>query len=233
MNVPPARCSRAFTLIELLAVVAIIATLAALLLPSIQRGRGAAMSASCVNNLRQIGAAFQLYAADNNGLYPAPRYASNYDPTNPSKNPHGGWMTEIYPYLGSNRTSYSNSDQEHGVTKVPFCPEYYHRYSSDPQFKIYVTGGYGMSTTITGDDNLRFNAYSVSRPSSTILVGDSTDYHLFVQPGPQWYTSTTHLGGYESGDPKRHNGMANYLFVDGHIAGLKPDDALKLLGASL
>lgn len=61
----------AFTLVELLVVLAIVAVLAALVTPAvgtaIERGR----AAKCVNNLRQIGVAFQQYAADHDYRFPA------------------------------------------------------------------------------------------------------------------------------------------------------------------
>jgi len=59
-----------FTLIELLVVVAIIALLAALLLPVLNRTRGKADEASCLNNLRQLQIAWQLYTDDHNGHVP-------------------------------------------------------------------------------------------------------------------------------------------------------------------
>lgn len=70
MSATIARKKAAFTLLELLCVIAIIALLASLLMPAIQDVRKQADSVACFANLRQIGIAVNLYLADHDNTYP-------------------------------------------------------------------------------------------------------------------------------------------------------------------
>ena len=67
----PVRCSAAFTLVELLVVIGIIALLVAILLPSLRRARQSAQGVACMSNQRQIGLSIQQYLHDGKGQYMA------------------------------------------------------------------------------------------------------------------------------------------------------------------
>jgi prepilin-type N-terminal cleavage/methylation domain-containing protein len=62
--------AQAFTLLELLVVVAVISILAALLLPAVGRVKAKAQQPVCMNNLRQIGMAIRMYTEDSNDAFP-------------------------------------------------------------------------------------------------------------------------------------------------------------------
>jgi prepilin-type N-terminal cleavage/methylation domain-containing protein len=72
------RLRRAFTLVEMLVVIAIIAILAAILFPALRGVRAKGMEADCGNNLRQLGVAMYQFASTYGGMFPPPTAAS-YD----------------------------------------------------------------------------------------------------------------------------------------------------------
>ncbi len=78
-----------FTLIELLVVVAIIAILAAMLLPALSKAREKARQAACMSNLKQLGLAFLMYAADNDERLP--RWSPSTEYTK--------WYWAVMPYV--------------------------------------------------------------------------------------------------------------------------------------
>lgn len=67
---PSLRRARGFTLIELLVVIAIISMLASMLMPTYSRAREKARTVVCLNNLKQVQGAIQMYVQDWDGNYP-------------------------------------------------------------------------------------------------------------------------------------------------------------------
>jgi len=200
---------RGFTLIELLVVIAIIAVLIGLLLPAVQKVRGAAARTDCANNLKQIGLALHNYN-DANERFPAPRgthTAPQYLFTE-----FRGWMCDILPYLeqgGLAQNMYTNPWYVgfFGTFNMPvntyLCP-------SDPRNLLSVANGNGALTSylgVTGSDNdvnAQFNGptngiFDVSSPGIRLTdVTDGTSNTLMVGERPPnynmvfgwWYNGT-------------------------------------------
>src|SRR5579872_5178815 len=116
---------KAFTLLELLIVIAIIGLLAALLLPVISKVKDTSKSATCKNRLRQMGQALQMYVHENNSKYP--HYLG---PAGPSYGDAVGfegravglvyWSTKLYPYYPVNWTNTGwHCPGDKGTTRGP------------------------------------------------------------------------------------------------------------------
>src|SRR5689334_13801480 len=88
---------RAFTFIELLVVVAIIAILAGILLPTLSRAKASGQSVRCKANEKQMGAALVMYLGDTS-VFPYTAYLT-------SQLPKGAcyWFDALSPYLGGTR----------------------------------------------------------------------------------------------------------------------------------
>ena len=127
------RCAKsnrkAFTLVELLVVITIIAMLIALLLPSIQSAREAARNVNCQNNLKQLGLAALNYERTHGGLPPAsifPPYLTNSSSSSTtstssasslSDSDRVGWVWLVLPYLEQ-----SNLSDQYHFDRVWFDP---------------------------------------------------------------------------------------------------------------
>jgi prepilin-type N-terminal cleavage/methylation domain-containing protein/prepilin-type processing-associated H-X9-DG protein len=103
-RVASSRVSRAFTLIELFVVLAVIGVLVALLLPAVQAAREAARRTQCVNNLRQIGLALHNYESTQQVLPSG--YVSSFDATGTDLGPGWGWAAMMLPQI-EQTTAYS------------------------------------------------------------------------------------------------------------------------------
>lgn len=107
------RSSRAFTLVELLVVVAIISILIMLLLPAVQQAREAARRTSCSNNMKQIGLALLNYEDSYKTLPPGMIWGDG-STRYPQRPYHHTWLTKILPYL-EQRNLYDRMRAEYPV----------------------------------------------------------------------------------------------------------------------
>ena len=100
------RARRAFTLVELLVVIGIIALLISILLPALARAKEQSRMVKCLSNIRQIGMAFIMYTDANKGGFPAPAVKPLPDDWLYWNHPLPDTMEEsvIYRYIDSSQT---------------------------------------------------------------------------------------------------------------------------------
>jgi prepilin-type N-terminal cleavage/methylation domain-containing protein/prepilin-type processing-associated H-X9-DG protein len=221
----------AFTLIELLTVIAIIGILAALLLTALSRGVGTARRISCVNNVRQLGQAIQQFIGDNH-VYPLD--------TNPDfnkgsyPNHYEDWTLALDHELGKESSSHDSSFISKGIWKCPSLE----RPADFPSNHVYVSYGYntyGMRAG-KGDTNSlgigrQFGMSNISAPpvpeseiaspSEMMALGDGfCGYDKTIYGGEALLMRSPdvpYLDPLAQEPFLRHQGKANVVFCDGRV----------------
>lgn len=159
-----------FTLLELLIVIAIIALLIGILLPSLKRSVDLAKATACKSNLRQVGQALYLYRIDNNGWLPQARKSDSMPSgRRGDRAPREPWFGQVVQtYLG-----------DAGVLRCPKDPYGYRvaelkgsrlrdPYASD--FSSFGLNNFIMTASETIELNI--DRRPPTRPADTILVAD-------------------------------------------------------------
>ena len=220
------KISNGFTLIELLVVMAIIAILAAMLLPALARSKAQAQRAACESNLSQLGLATEIYLGDYANLL----FNRCQVPTTAGQQWWFGWLASgtegqrafdlstgvLFPYL-------------HG-SDVRLCPS---PAWNSPQFKLKGTNvifSYGCNSYLFAAQNQKpVSAGNILRPADTALYADAAQVNTFQAPASasnpmfeEWYyldleTNYSNFNNQPNGH-FRHAQKANVTFADGHVA---------------
>jgi prepilin-type N-terminal cleavage/methylation domain-containing protein/prepilin-type processing-associated H-X9-DG protein len=219
---------KAFTLIELMIVIVIIAILASLLYPILTKGKARAQGSKCVSNLRQIAQACRLYTQDWDGA-PVPMYVAL------ATDAQGNWIQKRWwPYLLLTYT------EEQKVLECPSFgahPSYYEPPDPNAVDAYYAQTGYGMNwyylstwypnyPAFDGGPWLFITESEIRAPSKKIYFCDSQDAMAGPNPSPpsDAYAPVTYLqwigGAWPMWAP--HDGRMNALFYDGHVEALQP-----------
>ncbi|MDD2708867.1 MAG: type II secretion system protein [Verrucomicrobiae bacterium] len=210
---------KAFTLVELLAVVVIFSILAALLAPALSSAREKGKQAVCMGNLRQIGLALNQYAADNDGVVVLISMRPGIGTA--------GWGNFLYGI--STKGKYL---KEWRIAHCPSGP--LAKTELNPSWASYT---YGCRERTTTDENsfvpdetyhpagaIFVNLANVRNPADYPMMADSISTSQNVQVYVMGNFSTT-----TSGIHLRHNGCAMALFADGHVELCDPA-RLKAIG---
>jgi type II secretory pathway pseudopilin PulG len=109
----------AFTLVELLVVIGIIALLISILLPSLSKAREQAVKVQCASNMRQWGSALQQYVSANKGLFP---HNGRIVPGCPNPGFDLSWSSSILTQFYADYLTKTKADGEKQNDSVLFCP---------------------------------------------------------------------------------------------------------------
>ncbi len=183
---------KGFTLIELIVVMAIIASLASILLPALSKARSRAKSSVCMNNLKQIGLGLKMYEQDHEGIV----------------------------FLGGfNSASFIPKYYSYEVLACPSHPPYEYdpaipnsTYGSTRVIPFYASA----PVPVSSDAYHYMMPGAIKKPASYPIVADTIQRTDFKK---QYFRFDygENPGGYIH---FRHNGRTNVLFVDGHVENL-------------
>ena len=213
-----------FTLIELLIVIAIIAILAGMLLPALNKAKRQAQAVSCASNLKHLGQCFTGYAGDNQDHFPPGRQErSSADELWNTTNGPITWMVALHSYAGIKNNQYGLC--RYPVNSIYICPGMIIHDNQGYQAYGYNQFLFGIKTDISGATTTSIGNYQIPKssriksPSQSLVLTDSRYSHdVEADRKKGWYliTNPTRQVCY------RHSRQTRSLYTDGHVQADTP-----------
>jgi len=220
---------RAFSIIELLVVIGIIAILLGLFLPALSQSRRAAKSLQCKSNLRELGHALQTYANVNNGWF----YPVGYEPYSGDFMPDA-FGTRVAPHERWPVTVFKIKMP----SPMPYNPAAYDQSPYDPQ--AFPAAPFTQAVLVCPSDVEPYEAHSYvvnghiaehrNRVGGTGLGGKSGSNIILAgekrSDERDYYMQSEDFARVV--EPFRHgiHLRSNYLYLDGHVDNATPGQAI-------
>ncbi len=187
----------AFTLVELLVVIGIIAILMGMLMPVLGRAKEKANRIKCLNNLRQLDLAATLYVGDHDGQYPARRRLTN------------AWMVTLKPYYRDPKMLKCSSDSfmETRSYMINGWNDYWQKALSQTDYRrmmLWIYPG-GMKQS------------EIPLPSETVLFGEKRKGSQHVHMDSAQGKTGNEVQIAQNMHGKGVTGGSNFAFVDGSV----------------
>jgi prepilin-type processing-associated H-X9-DG protein len=193
-------------------VIAIIAILAAMLLPALNKARTKAQGTKCLSNLKQIGTNVFFYAADNND-----RLLRGYSFKYAGDGIDRFWIYHLAPYYG-----FKNLGNFYKLPALE-CPSVTGNKSGGTTNMGYAYNGdyFGYRADVAGSRGIGYDSMLTRVYAQTIYIGDRADDSSALASSPEFRCAAAITYSYLG---LRHSNGSNYWYLDGHAKWLSKSD---------